>query len=75
MPQPGKPGYLNECPDCLHERTRPNIPADFAARFIAQYPERRKAFIDLRKLLMSWGLEETEADRKIAEMIKWARTH
>jgi len=30
-PAPGKPGYVDECAPCLHERTRPReiIPTEF----------------------------------------------
>jgi hypothetical protein len=74
IPQPGKPGYVDECPDCLHERTRPKLPVDFAALFLARFPERRKAFNELRKQLLSFGIDETEVYEFIAAGLKRAGT-
>jgi hypothetical protein len=74
IPQPGKPGYVDECPHCLHERTRPKLPTDFAARFAARFPERRKAFNELRKQLLKFGIDEAKAHQIIADGLKQAGT-
>jgi hypothetical protein len=63
---PGKPGYADECPECLHEKTHPQPPPDLLARFLKQYPERRKAVKDSRKDLLKLGIDESEADRVVA---------
>ena len=30
-PQRGKPGYIDECPDCLYERTAPHVQDKYSA--------------------------------------------
>lgn len=74
MPQPGKPGYVDECPDCLHERTRPTPPVDFASRYVARFPERRKPFNELRKQLLSLGVEEAKVYEIMADSLRKAGT-
>jgi hypothetical protein len=74
VPQPGKPGYIDECPDCLHERTRPSLPADFESRYMAKFPERSKPFNELRKQLLSFGIEEAKVYEIIADSLKKAGT-
>jgi hypothetical protein len=58
--QPGKPGYVDECPACLHERTRPPIPKNFDELYLARFPQRRKVFKDLKKQFAVLGLSEEE---------------
>ena len=74
VPQPAKPGYVDECPDCLHERTRPNIPPDFASRFLARFPDRRRSFNALREQLLSLGIDEARVYEFIADALKRAGT-
>jgi len=42
IPRPDKPGYVDECPECLHEKAAFRPPPDLIARFTAQYPKRAK---------------------------------
>jgi hypothetical protein len=70
VPKPGKPGFVDECPDCLHEKTRPKLPMDFASRFTDRYPDLRRPFKDLRKLLLSLGIDEAALDGAIADAMK-----
>jgi hypothetical protein len=72
--QLGKPGYVDECPECLHERTRPKVPLDFAARFLARFPERKKSFGELRKQLSGLGIDETKVFEAIADGLKKSGT-
>jgi len=69
VPQAGKPGYIDECPDCLHEKTRPAPPPDVQARFLARYPDRRRALKDLRKNLLGLGLDESVVEGAIADWL------
>jgi hypothetical protein len=70
VPPPEKPGYVDECLDCLHERTRPKIPSDFVSRFAARFPERQKAFAALRKQLLSLGIDESKVFEAMADALK-----
>jgi len=70
----GKPGYVDECPDCIHERTRPILPPDFASRYLARFPERRKDFNAVLKHLLSLGIEEAKVYEIIADGLKQAGT-
>jgi hypothetical protein len=63
---PNKPGYANECPECLHEKTRPQPPADVVARFLKQYPERRRHLTALRKYLSQLGLNEAQVEEVVS---------
>jgi len=74
IPQRGKPGYIDECPNCLHDKTRVAAPVDFVARFLARYPKRRRAFTGLRKALISIGIDEAEVDDVIADSLKRSGT-
>ncbi len=70
--QLGKPGYVDECPQCLHERTRPKVPIDFAAQFLTRFPERKKAFKELRKSL---GIDETKVFEAMTDQLNKSGTH
>jgi hypothetical protein len=74
IPQAGKPGYIDECPDCIHERTRPQLPPDFTTRYLARFPERKKPFNELRKNLLNLGIEESKVYEIIADSLKQAGT-
>ncbi len=74
IPQHGKPGYRNECPECLYEKTRPKVQADFSQKFLARFPERLKAFAESRKVLASLGLSESDIDDILAEGLRRAGT-
>jgi hypothetical protein len=71
-PELGKPGYIDECPDCLHERTRPKPARDLAAQFIARFPKRRKALKDFRKVLAALGMDDAMIDSVVAEALRLA---
>ena len=75
LPQPGKPGYVDECPACLHERTRPKLSEDFYSRFLAKFPERRASFEETRKLLLDLGIDLDRVYEIIADGLKRAGTH
>src|SRR5215831_13011111 len=64
----GKPGYANECPTCLHEKTRPQIPLDVVAKFLKQHPERRRHLDRLRETLKDLGVA-LQVDDVIADLI------
>jgi hypothetical protein len=54
-PLPGKPGYINECPECLHEKTAPLSPKPLSpgsAKQRKQLPDPAKARENLIKSLM-----------------------
>ncbi|MGB6943316.1 MAG: hypothetical protein WBE37_13020 [Bryobacteraceae bacterium] len=74
IPPPQKPGYVDECPECMHERTRPALPADFESLYMARFPERRKAFVELRKSMLSLGVDEGKVYEILAESLKKAGT-
>ena len=70
---PGKPGYADECPTCLHEKTRPEPPSDPVAKFLKRHPERRKALDALRRTLRQelpkFGIEASNVDTVIADFL------
>jgi hypothetical protein len=69
VPRSGKPGYIDECPECLHEKTHPKPPPDLVSRFMARNPERVKIVKDLRKSLVKIGLDESRVDDVIADFL------
>jgi len=72
---PGKPGYANECPDCLHEKTHPKPPVDVVAKFLERHPDRRKHFKNLQKALLQLGVPESQVDGVIADFVNRSATH
>lgn len=74
IPQPKKPGRIDECPVCLHERTRPVLPPNFPARYMARFPDRRKAFKESVKHLLSLGIDEAKVYEIIADGLNKAGT-
>jgi hypothetical protein len=74
VPRPKKPGFVDECPGCLHERTRPAIPPDFASKFASRFPERKRALNALRKQLKTLGIEESKVFEAMASEMKKSGT-
>jgi hypothetical protein len=73
--QPRKPGYVNECPACLHERTHPPVPKNFEQRYLERFPNERKAFRDAKKYMMTKvGLSEEDFHRVMSEALNKAGT-
>jgi hypothetical protein len=72
--QPGKPGYVNECPACLHELTHPPVPKNFEKRYLERFPNERKAFQDTKKYMMKLGLSEEDFCRVMSDALNKAGT-
>jgi hypothetical protein len=72
---PGKPGYADECPACLHEKTHPVPPVDILAKFLTGYPDRRRHFKNLRTSLLKLGIAESEVDGVIADFLNRSAKH
>lgn len=53
---PGKPGYIDECPDCLHEKTAPPPPKVGSAK-------QRKVREDARRALAALGAPAQEIEK------------
>jgi hypothetical protein len=66
---PGKPGYSNECPECLHEKTRPHVPADVVATFLKHYPKQRRYLDAARNNFLKLGIDAATVDDFIAAVI------
>jgi len=69
VPKPGKPGYVDECPECLHKKTHPEIPPDLLSRYISGDPARAKIVKKLRRDFESIGFEESKVDGLIADVL------
>jgi hypothetical protein len=69
-PQPGKPGYIDECPACLHAKTHPRPPVDVVVQLMQRSDEARKAIEALRRSLLKIGIAESEVD----ERLEWLLT-
>jgi hypothetical protein len=67
--EPGKPGYVDECRSCLHEKTTVKPPPDLIQRFEARYPERAKHLKALRRSLLNIGLDEDTTENAIKDFI------
>lgn len=68
-PQPDKPGYIDECPDCLFERT--------AAQRLKPSPNEKliqKQVPGLRKKLSAYCKSGRAVDRVIEEYVRLMRT-
>jgi hypothetical protein len=72
-PKPGKPGYINECPNCLYAKTAPQIPHEqqVLVGLVGHSKEARKAIKMLRRdLLKLAGIAEADVDRLIVELFE-----
>jgi hypothetical protein len=58
-PLPGKPGYINECPECLHEKTAPLTRAPLSAGSAKQ----RKLREEARRALAALGAPAEEIEK------------
>jgi hypothetical protein len=70
VPQPGKPGFIDECPECLHKKTAFKPPPDLFARFEALHPERAKHLKSARKSLANLSATETDIEQFLADVIR-----
>jgi len=78
--KPGKPGYVDECPECLHAKTA--VPKPIGVRIVeilgsmTDAKSRTKAMRALKRSLLDLGVEESAADKFIlssAEVIAGLR--
>jgi hypothetical protein len=67
-PMPGKPGYLDECPECLHEKTAQHVPKEDPVMV-----EFDRAVKGLRRRLAKSGVKAEAIDTAIQELEKMAR--
>jgi len=72
--KPGKPGYVDECPECLHAKTAVAKPIE--ARIVeilgamTNAKARTKAMRALKRSLLDLGVEESAADRFILSSVE-----
>jgi len=66
----GEQGFVNECPERLHEKTRPVTTPDFPERYLALFPGRKNAFMELRRNMKALGLDETVVFEAMAAELK-----
>jgi hypothetical protein len=71
VPKAGKPGYIDECPLCLHEKTHPELPPD-AYSSLMKLSEFRDAIKSFRRALKLNGIEGEEAERRIERLAELA---
>lgn len=70
VPLPGKPGYINECPDCLYEKTVPFEPKGLAQRDAEQAKRTEDALVRWRRTLqLRHGLSKEQANQLLAKTI------
>jgi len=75
VPKPGKPGFVDECPECLYAKTAPTIPPEkqFVARLRESSSESKKALKAFRRsLLQVSGIDESNVDKIIADVFEMA---
>jgi len=58
-PLPGKPGYIDECPECLHQKTAPLTHAPLGAGSAKQ----RKLRQEVRRALAALGAPAEEIEK------------
>lgn len=70
-PAPGKPGYIDECPECLHEKTtqRPEPETALSERQLARAEEVLKAVKEIQRVLRSLGFSKEEVNRRMALLL------
>jgi hypothetical protein len=72
--KPGKPGYVDECPECLHAKTA--VPKPIEARIVeilgamTNAKARTKAMRALKRSLLDLGVEESAADKFILSSVE-----
>jgi len=69
IPMPGKPGYVDECPECLHAKTHAKPPSDVVARIKKHSPEARRAIKAFRQSLLAMGISESKVDDRMAWLL------
>ena len=72
VPLPGKPGYIDECPDCLYDKTVPFEPKGLARRTAEQNKRFEKAIAELRLNLAKHAVSQEAAERIVANLIEMA---
>src|SRR5690242_18537587 len=76
VPKPGKPGFHDECPECLHAKTAPqkSVVTRTAELFeLVSNPKVAKpAFRRLKKQLMELGMSEQTVDKFILSALEVA---
>ena len=69
----GKPGFIDECPTCLHEKTTPKVPGRPAVELTPEGAERVKQFEQavrsIRRQLAKLGHSPDKIDRLIRYLI------
>lgn len=71
VPLPGKPGLVDECPDCLHEKTRAAVPLDLEDRIASATPGELENFRLAVKALVNFArISETQAKEIIAQELR-----
>jgi hypothetical protein len=67
--KPGKPGYFDECPACLHEKTIPKLSGRSSAPMTPEAIERLKEIVSavrsLRRQLKKLGWSKEKIDHLI----------
>jgi hypothetical protein len=68
-PRAGKPGFVDECPECLHEKTMPKIPRQpkvtLPPESQQQIKELNRSLKAFRKTLTKQGYSQDKIDRVI----------
>ena len=69
MPLPEKPGYIDECPDCLFEKTVPFKPTGLARLNKDAMVKLDKAIASIRDLAKH-GVPQDTIERTIAKVLE-----
>jgi hypothetical protein len=74
VPQPGKPGFRDECPECLHAKTTPRKSSQARAAELIELVSNPKtakpAFRLLKKQLLDLGMSESAVDKFIVSALE-----
>ena len=76
-PKLGKPGFVDECPDCLYAKTAPQIPHEqrMLAQLMGESDEARKSIKAFRRALLKLPtVSEESVDKLIVECFRQANS-
>ena len=72
IPKPGKPGFIDECPACLHNKTAPMVHQVRAvtAEALERIKQFEKAVRSLRREFEKLGFSKAKSEKAVSDLIQ-----
>jgi len=71
-PKPGKPGFIDECPECLHDKTTPKTPPikSISPEALERIKLLDKTLSFYKRKWIKAGLSQEKIDQNFSTLIK-----